>query len=43
MIDAGFAHELLLEPTVMGLDELAFLRTRETAFVAALDREGIAL
>lgn len=43
VIDAGLAHELVLEPTVLGADELAFLRKRETAFVQALDREGISL
>jgi predicted nucleotidyltransferase len=39
----GMDNDLLIEGVVMGEDELAFLRTCETAFAKALDTEGVVL
>ena len=38
---AGLDHDLLMEGVVMGRAELLRLRSLETAFVRALDREGV--
>ena len=42
VIDVGFEHDLLLEPMVLGVEDMAFRRKCETALVLAIDREGIA-
>jgi predicted nucleotidyltransferase len=42
VIEVGLERDLLLEPMVMGAEELAWRRRCETSLVRAIDAEGIA-
>ena len=42
VIDIGLQRDMLLEPMVMGAEDLAWRRRCETSLVRAIDAEGIA-